>query len=45
MLQLVEEREGCYKIRALVQWFLQKELADANEMKWRKSLEYNSFDF
>ncbi|QMS86853.1 ATP-binding protein [Nostoc edaphicum CCNP1411] len=33
LLQLVEERERCYKIHALVRWFLQEELADAGEMK------------
>lgn len=33
LLQLVEERAGCYKIHALVRWFLQAQLADAGEMK------------
>nr|WP_225912492.1 tetratricopeptide repeat protein [Nostoc flagelliforme] len=33
LLQLVEEREGCYKIHALVRWFLQGQLADASETK------------
>ncbi|MEH2163250.1 MAG: tetratricopeptide repeat protein [Nostoc sp.] len=33
LLQLLEERAGCYKIHALVRWFLQGQLADAGEMK------------
>ncbi|MHC0062118.1 tetratricopeptide repeat protein [Nostoc sp. UIC 10890] len=33
LLQLVEERAGCYKIHALVRWFLQEQLADAGETK------------
>ncbi|RCJ21639.1 hypothetical protein A6V25_25040, partial [Nostoc sp. ATCC 53789] len=33
LLQLVEEREGCYKIHALVRWFLQEELANSGETK------------
>ncbi|MEH2458201.1 tetratricopeptide repeat protein, partial [Nostoc sp.] len=33
LLQLLEERAGCYKIHALVRWFLQGQLADADEMK------------
>ncbi|MEH2250908.1 tetratricopeptide repeat protein, partial [Nostoc sp.] len=33
LLQLLEERAGCYKIHALVRWFLQAQLADAGEMK------------
>lgn len=33
LLQLVEEREGYYKIHALVRWFLQGQLADAGETK------------
>ncbi|MEH1967246.1 tetratricopeptide repeat protein, partial [Nostoc sp.] len=33
LLQQVEERERCYKIHALVRWFLQAQLADAGETK------------
>ncbi len=33
LLQLVEEREGYYKIHALVRWFLQEQLANAGETK------------
>ncbi|MEH1920375.1 tetratricopeptide repeat protein, partial [Nostoc sp.] len=33
LLQLVQEREGCYKIHALVRWFLQEELANSGETK------------
>ncbi|MEH2061352.1 MAG: tetratricopeptide repeat protein, partial [Nostoc sp.] len=33
LLQLLEGRTGCYKIHALVRWFLQGQLADAGEMK------------
>jgi len=33
LLQILEERAGCYKIHALVRWFLQGQLADAGEMK------------
>ncbi|MCC5643690.1 tetratricopeptide repeat protein [Nostoc sp. CHAB 5824] len=33
LLQLVEEREGYYKIHALVRWFLQEELANSGETK------------
>ncbi|WP_442949073.1 tetratricopeptide repeat protein [Nostoc sp.] len=33
LLQLLEERAGCYKIHALVRWFLQGQLADAGEME------------
>ncbi|BAY75988.1 putative kinesin light chain [Nostoc linckia NIES-25] len=33
LLQLLEEREGCYKIHALVRWFLQEQLATSGEMK------------
>ncbi|MEH1939657.1 MAG: tetratricopeptide repeat protein [Nostoc sp.] len=33
LLQLVEERAGCYKIHALVRWFLQEELANSGETK------------
>ncbi|WP_442939443.1 tetratricopeptide repeat protein [Nostoc sp.] len=33
LLQLVEERAGCYKIHALVWRFLQEQLADAGKMK------------
>ncbi|MEH2328295.1 tetratricopeptide repeat protein [Nostoc sp.] len=33
LLQLVEKRAGCYKLHALVRWFLQGQLADAGEMK------------
>ncbi|MFW9262251.1 tetratricopeptide repeat protein, partial [Nostoc sp. CALU 546] len=33
LLQLLEEREGCYKIHALVRWFLQEQLTTSGEMK------------
>ncbi|MDZ8032995.1 tetratricopeptide repeat protein [Nostoc sp. DedSLP04] len=33
LLQLLEEKAGCYKIHALVRWFLQGQLAEAGEMK------------
>ncbi|MEH1935333.1 MAG: tetratricopeptide repeat protein, partial [Nostoc sp.] len=33
LLQQLEEREGCYKIHALVRWFLQEQLANAGETK------------
>ncbi|MBN3870219.1 MAG: tetratricopeptide repeat protein [Nostoc sp. JL33] len=33
LLQQVEEREGCYKIHALVRWFLQEQLAASGETK------------
>ncbi|MBD6620317.1 tetratricopeptide repeat protein [Komarekiella sp. 'clone 1'] len=33
LLQLVEEREGYYKIHALVRWFLQEQLAASGEMQ------------
>nr|WP_322657647.1 tetratricopeptide repeat protein [Dendronalium sp. ChiSLP03b]MDZ8203943.1 tetratricopeptide repeat protein [Dendronalium sp. ChiSLP03b] len=33
LLQLLEETEGCYKIHALVRWFLQEQLATSGEMK------------
>ncbi|WP_442944473.1 tetratricopeptide repeat protein, partial [Nostoc sp.] len=33
LLQLVEEREGYYKLHALVRWFLQEELANSGETK------------
>ncbi|MBH8573675.1 tetratricopeptide repeat protein [Nostocaceae cyanobacterium CENA369] len=33
LLQLVEEREGCYKIHALVRWFLQEQLTVSGEMQ------------
>ncbi|MEH1880483.1 tetratricopeptide repeat protein [Nostoc sp.] len=33
LLQLLEEREGCYKIHALVGWFLQEQLAASGETK------------
>ncbi|MEH2418973.1 tetratricopeptide repeat protein [Nostoc sp.] len=33
LLQLVEEKEGYYKIHALVRWFLQEELANSGETK------------
>ncbi|MEA5624163.1 tetratricopeptide repeat protein [Nostoc sp. UHCC 0251] len=33
LLQLVEEREGYYKIHSLVRWFLQEQLAASVEMK------------
>ncbi|MFN6540077.1 MAG: tetratricopeptide repeat protein [Nostoc sp. EkiNYC01] len=33
LLQLVEERTGCYKIHALVRWFLQGQLTTSGEIK------------
>ncbi|WP_193200975.1 tetratricopeptide repeat protein, partial [Nostoc sp. MG11] len=33
LLQQVEEREGCYKIHALVRWFLQEQLTVSGETK------------
>ena len=33
LLQLVEERAGCYKIHALVRWFLQEQLTASGETK------------
>ncbi|MEH2370901.1 tetratricopeptide repeat protein [Nostoc sp.] len=33
LLQQVEEREGCYKIHALVRWFLQEQLTSSGETK------------
>ncbi|MCC5637462.1 tetratricopeptide repeat protein, partial [Nostoc sp. CHAB 5844] len=33
LLQQVEDSEGFYKIHALVRWFLQEQLADADEMR------------
>ncbi|MEH2085210.1 tetratricopeptide repeat protein [Nostoc sp.] len=33
LLQLLEERAGCYKIHALVWWFLQEQLAGSGEIK------------
>ncbi|MDZ8225165.1 tetratricopeptide repeat protein [Nostoc sp. ChiVER01] len=33
LLQLIEEREGYYKIHALVRWFLQEELGNSGETK------------
>ncbi|MEH1906317.1 tetratricopeptide repeat protein, partial [Nostoc sp.] len=33
LLQLVEDRAGCYKIHALVRWFLQEQLAASGETK------------
>nr|MBW4689151.1 tetratricopeptide repeat protein [Komarekiella atlantica HA4396-MV6] len=33
LLQQVEEREGCYKIHALVRWFLQEQLTASGETK------------
>jgi tetratricopeptide (TPR) repeat protein len=33
LLQLVEEREGCYKIHALVRWFLQEQLTVSGKTK------------
>ncbi|MEH2204490.1 MAG: hypothetical protein V7K53_10480 [Nostoc sp.] len=33
LLQQVEERAGCYKIHALVRWFLQEELANSGKTK------------
>ncbi|MBN3899604.1 MAG: tetratricopeptide repeat protein [Nostoc sp. NOS(2021)] len=33
LLQLLEERAGCYKIHALVRWFLQEQLANAGKTK------------
>ncbi|MHC5826169.1 MAG: tetratricopeptide repeat protein, partial [Nostoc sp.] len=33
LLQQVEEREGCYKIHALVRWFLQEQLAESGKTK------------
>ena len=33
LLQLLEEREGCYKIHALVRWFLQEQLTTSGKTK------------
>ncbi|OKH13172.1 tetratricopeptide repeat protein, partial [Nostoc calcicola FACHB-389] len=33
LLQLVEERTGCYKIHVLVRWFLQGQLTSSGEIK------------
>ncbi|WP_049858500.1 tetratricopeptide repeat protein [Gloeothece citriformis] len=33
LLQREEEREGCYKIHALVRWFLQERLEESGEIK------------